>query len=192
MTILEVMTSIRTRRPILVFAGLLIVTATSLTYAQQRLLTIDDIYDPGRRVNFSGNPPPEITWIDATHYARSQNGRGGVDWLKVDATTGSQTPLFDPARMEAALVKLPGVSGDEARRLSHSRSLTFNAAHTAAVLRIADDLYEYSFDDGRAVRLTNAPGAEEHVSFSPDSKSVAFVRSNNLYVSDVATGRKLR
>ena len=92
--------------------------------------------------------------------------------------------------MEAALVKLPGVSGDEARRVSRSRPLTFNAAYTAAVLRIADDLYGYSFQDGRAVRLTNAPGAEELVSFSPDSKLVAFVRGNNLYVSEVATGRE--
>ena len=39
-----------------------------------------DIYDPGRRVNFSGNPAPAITWIDGTHYAWSQNGRGGGDW----------------------------------------------------------------------------------------------------------------
>ena len=48
--------------------------------------------------------------------------------LKIDAATGSQTPLFDPARMEAAQIKLPGVSGDEARRLSPSRALTFNPA----------------------------------------------------------------
>ena len=170
--------------------GLVIVGATNIANAQQRLLTIDDIYDPARRVNFSGNPTPAITWIDGTHYARSQNGSGGAEWLKIDATTGSQTPLFDPARMEAALIKLPGVSGDEARRLSRSRSLTFNAAHTAAVLRIADDLFGYSFQDGRAIRLTDAPGAEELISFSPDSRLVAFVRANNLYVSDVATGRE--
>ena len=56
-------------------AGLLIVAAASLASAQQRLLTIDDIYDPGRRVNFSGNPAPAITWIDGTHYAWSQNGQ---------------------------------------------------------------------------------------------------------------------
>ena len=90
------------------------------------------------------------------------------------------TPRQDPGRRcstrrgwRPRWSKLPGVSGDEARRLSRSRSLTFNAAYTAAVLRIADDLYAYSFDDGRAIRLTNAPGAEEHVSFSPDGKLVA-------------------
>ncbi|MEO8258468.1 MAG: S9 family peptidase [Acidobacteriota bacterium] len=170
--------------------GLLIAGAASPIHAQQRLLTIDDIYDPGRRVNFSGTPPPAMTWIDGTHYVRSENGRGGADWLKVDAPTGSRAALFDPARMEAALAKLPGVNGDDARRLSRSRSLIFNTAHTAAVVAVADDLYEYSFEADRAVRLTNTPGPEELVSFSPDSRLVAFVRGNNLYVSDVATGRE--
>ena len=70
MTILEVMASIsthtvRTRSDfftgslagLLLTAGLLFVAAGNLA-AQQRLLTIDDIYDPGRRVNFGGNPAP--------------------------------------------------------------------------------------------------------------------------------------
>jgi len=175
----------------LLLTGLLI-AATASVAAQQRLLTLDDIYDPGKRVSFSGTPSPEITWIDATHYARSQSERGGGDWLKVDAASGSETPLFDAARMEAALARLPGVGSDEARRLSRSRALTFNAAHTAAVVTIADDLYAYGFDDGRAIRLTNAPGPEEHVSFGPDSRTVAFVRANNLFVADVATGRETR
>ena len=40
------------------------------------------------------------------------------------------------------------------------------------------------------MRLTNAPGPEDHASFSPDGKVVAFVRGNNLFVSDLATGRE--
>ena len=166
------------------------IALSGVVAAQQKLLTLDDIYDPGKRVNFSGNPPPDISWIDGTHYAWGRIARGGVDWMKVDAITGTPIPLFEPGKMESALDKLPGVTGDEARRQSHARSLTFNATFTAAVLRIADDLYAYSFDDGRAVRLTNAAGAEEHASFSPDGTSVAFVRDNNLYVSNVTTGRE--
>src|SRR5215210_3742830 len=105
MTILEVMGSIRSRtidrrsptgvkespvegllRRLLI--GLLIVGAANFADAQQRLLTIDDIYDPVKRVDFSGNPAPAITWIDGTHYTQRQNGSGGTDWLKVDAATG--------------------------------------------------------------------------------------------------------
>src|SRR4051794_15032246 len=36
--------------------------------AQQKRLSLDDIYDPARRVNFSGAPPADLTWIDATRF----------------------------------------------------------------------------------------------------------------------------
>jgi dipeptidyl-peptidase-4 len=171
-------------------ALLLLLLAPPLV-AQQKLLTLDDIYDPGARVNFSGTPAPDITWIDGSHYATPRGGRAGVEWMKVDAATGAESPLFDAAKMEVALAKLPGVSGDEAGRAARSRDSTFNRAYTRVMTRISDDLFAYAFDDGRAVRLTNAPGEEQHASFSPDSKFVAFVRANNLYLSDTGTGREI-
>jgi len=171
--------------------GLLLLLLAPAMMAQQKLLTLDDIYDPDRRVNFSGTPAPDINWIDGSHYATERGGRTGVDWVKVDAASGAEAPLFDAARMESALAKLPGVSGDEARRAAHSRASTFNRAYTRVVTRISDDLFAYVFDENRAVRLTNAPGAEEHESFSPDGTSVAFVRANNLYVSDMRSGREV-
>jgi dipeptidyl-peptidase-4 len=171
--------------------GLLILLLSAPIAAQQKLLTLDDIYDPGARVSFSGTPAPEISWIDGSHYAMRRGGRDGVDWVKVDAATATESPLFDAGKMEAALARLPGVSGDEAKRAAHTRDATFNRTYTRLVTHISDDLFAYAFDDGRAVRLTNAPGAEEHASFSPDGRFVAFVRANNLYVSDIATGREI-
>ena len=157
MTILEVM-----RRAIRVWCpaaiGILLLWTLAIPIvAQQKRLSIDDIYDPGRRVNFSGVPAPEITWIDGTHFASISGARGSGDWLKVDAAGGASAPLFDASKMEAALVRLTGVNAGEADRAVRSRSVTFNQAHTAAVVQLGDDLYGYSFDEGRAVRLTNAP-----------------------------------
>ena len=123
-------------------------------------------------MSFRGVPAADISWIDGTHFATARSG----DWVKVDATNGTETPLFDAEKMGAALAGLPGVNAGEARTAARSRSLVFNTAHTAAIARLADDLYGYSFDGGRAVRLTNAPGHEDHASFSPDGKLVAFMR----------------
>jgi len=115
------------RRVWLPIALIFIVVGTA--GAQQTLLTLDDIYDPNTRINFNGNPPPRLAWIDQGHYAWSrQVGAGGrtVDWVKVDAATGNVQPLFDAAKMEAAIGRLQGVAADEARRLAHSRDLIFN------------------------------------------------------------------
>ena len=54
-----------------------------------RRLTIDDIYNPTRRINFSGTPETNITWLDPATYLTRRRGAGGSEWLKVDAQSGS-------------------------------------------------------------------------------------------------------
>jgi len=170
----------------------LVFILASAAHAQPRPLTLDDIYDPDTRVNFNGNPPASLAWIDQGHYAwpRQAGGRGNVDWLTVDGATGNARPLFDAAKMEAAILRLQGVADDEARRLAHSRDLIFNEKHSAAILTIATDLYVYQADNDRVVRLTEEPGEKEQPSFSPDGNLVAFVRGNNLSLVDIATHRE--
>jgi dipeptidyl-peptidase-4 len=174
-------------------AALTLVLMTAAPSAQQKQLTLDDIYGPTSRVNFSGEPAPAIEWIDGSHYAWARpatDGRGAVDWLNVSADTGATSPLFDAARAEAALAALPGVGSDQAGRLVHSRDLIFNHTYSAALLTIDDDLYGLSFPDGRALRLTSAVGEEEEPAFSPDGSKVAFVRNHNLFVVDTQTARE--
>jgi dipeptidyl-peptidase 4 len=165
-------------------------TAAAPAAAQQKLLTLDDIYDPAARVNFNGRPAPSIFWIDDGHYARTRSGASGLEWVKVDAASGGEQPLFDAAKMTASLAKLPGVSLGEARRLAQSADLAFDPACSTALLAIGADLYAYTFASDRAVRLTYAPGEELVPSFSPDGKLVAFVRDNDLFVVDVAMRRE--
>ena len=63
--------------------------------AQDKLLTLDDLYDPEKRVNFSGNPPPALIWLDDGHYLQGAR--------KVNALTGESAPLFDDAQQERSL-----------------------------------------------------------------------------------------
>ena len=156
----------------------------------QRQLTVDAIYHPERRVNFSGVPVPDISWLDDATYVTTRSAARGVEWIRVTADSGAATPLFDPAQMEAALASLQGVSRDEAGRMARSTDLTFNTPRTGVLLTIVDDLYYYDITGRRASRLTTAAGAEEEATFSPDGRSVAFVRANNLIVVDIASQRE--
>jgi dipeptidyl-peptidase-4 len=173
-----------------VAAGILATPATVDAQVGGRRLTIEDIYSPTRRVNFGGSPETGITWLDPSTYLTRRRVSAGMEWLKVDAASGRTSPLFVATAMQAALAALPGVTRDEAARVAHSDDLIFNPDRTGALLTIADDLYFYAFGSARADRLTAQAGEEEVATFSPDGRSVAFVRDHDLYVVDVASQRE--
>lgn len=180
------------RSSALVVTFLLLVLCTT-TPAQEKLLTIDDIYDPVKKVNFDGSPPAILRWLkDGTHYLQSKTDprTRAAQLLKVTALTGEAVPFFDASKMEAALAKLPGLSREEARQLAHQRDYTMNSAQTAVLINHANDLFYYEFGSDRAIRLTNNPEEEVGEEFSPDGRMVSFVRNNNIYVVDIAGGRE--
>jgi dipeptidyl-peptidase-4 len=171
-------------------AMLVVFSAPAAVLAQQRALSVDVIYHPERRVDFSGAPATGVTWLDDSTYVVPMRGPQGVQWLRVDAVSGRSAPLFDAARLESALAALPGVTREQAGRLSRSGGLSFNATATGALLTIADDLYFYDLARGSALRLTEKAGAEEEATFSPDGRFVAFVRANNLHVVGLADAKE--
>ena len=155
-----------------------------------RPLTLDAIYDPAARVDFTGSPPPDLHWIDGDTYAVARRAGRGVDWLRVDAASGRTVPLFDADRMEAAIAALPQVTREEARLLSRSGDLTFNPTHTAALFSLSDDLHLYDFATHAVTPVTSTRGEEAEAAFSPDGQRVAFVRGHNLFTVDLATRRE--
>ena len=160
--------------------------------AQPRQLTIDALYDPALLVDFDGDAPTGLTWIDDDHYLErlSRPDASGNRLVSVDATTGERAPLVDIARFEAAIASLPGVSADDARQLARRPGHVMNATRSALVFELADDLFYYERGDASARRLTRTPAPETEVSFSPDGSLVAFVRDHNLAVVDVDRRRE--
>jgi dipeptidyl-peptidase 4 len=151
--------------------------------AQEKMLTIDDIYDPQKKINFSGSLP-QITWLpDGIHYLESKKEPAGL--LKVEAATGHAEPFFNTAQMEQALTAA-GIKAEDAKRMAARNSFTFNSAKTAVLLNYSEDLYYYELGSPRAIRLTNTPEPESNETFSPNGRQVGFVRNYNIYVVDIA------
>ena len=171
--------------------GFVLVALAHPASAQGRRLTLDDIFDPVKRMSL-GNPAPGsaggVTWIDEGHYRSAKEvpgERGRFTHVRIDAATGTETPFFDPAALQAALASLPGVTADDAARLARQRTYVFNPAGTALLVTVGDDLYAWSFGSPRAAGLSAAPGEEEDPAFSPDGRQVAYTRGGNLYVAQL-------
>lgn len=164
---------------------------SSLARAQEKLLTIDDIFDPQKRVSFSGKPTAGMRWlIDGTSYSQIQPGEGGSFGLyRVDAKTGKTTLFHDASKIETALAAA-GLKAEDAKKLAGQTSYEFNKTQTATLLNSNNDLYFYDFSNGAAKRLTNNADEEKEADFSPDGKMVSFVRGNNLFVLDMTSGKE--
>jgi dipeptidyl-peptidase-4 len=173
-------------------AALAVLFITTIAPAQNKLLTLDDLYspDPQKRVNLNGTPPAGLTWLDDKNYLhRRFTPQTGMQLLKVDAATGQSEPFYDAAKMEAAFAKLPGISASDARAITRN-PMEMNKARTAALINYANDLFHYQFGNDTAVRLTSTADEEVGEDFSPDGRMVAYVRNFNMYVVDVATQRE--
>ncbi|MGA9772878.1 MAG: S9 family peptidase [Blastocatellia bacterium] len=154
--------------------------------AQEKLLTINDIFDSEKKIDFSGSPPTGLRWLDdGAHYLQSRQRQ----LMRVNAMTGEAAPFFDTAKMESALARA-GMSTEDANRLAHRSSYLMNDARSAALINHAKDLFYYEFGSDKATRLTNNSDEEVGEEFSPDSRTVSFIRSNNIHVIDLATGRE--
>ncbi len=160
-----------------------LLTFSSLAFAQDKLLTLDDIFSPDTKVRVRfGGMPTFVQWAaDGKSFKQVVNGK----LMRVDAMTGQAAPYFDSVSLANALMRV-GVKAEEANTLANSPGLHFNEDESAILINNANDLWHYDVSTRALKRLTNGKVEEKEEDFSPDGRWVSFVRGNDLYVVDVA------
>lgn len=165
-----------------------ILAFSAFTRAQEKMLSIDDIFDPQKRVAFGGRPLQIRGWTkDGTSYLQFQGGQ----MLRVNALSGESSPLYDTKKLVSVLTQTQGFSTEDANRLGQSPFHQFNADDSAIIINHANDLWLYNFKTETIKKLTNTPQDEElEADFSPDGKFISFVRGMNLFVIEIAKGKE--
>lgn len=164
------------------FLTIVLFALSSFVVAQDKLLTLDDIFspDPARRVRFGGTPVA-VQWAgDGKSFKQVINGR----LMRVDAVTGQAVPYFDSSSLSAALQR-NGVKAEDATSMANSPGLQFNASESGVLINHASDLWFYDIATRNLKKLTSNYDPELEADFSPDGKLISFVRSNNLFVVDI-------
>ena len=161
--------------------------------AQNKLLTIDDIFDPVKKVNFNGTTST-VRWLkDGKHYLLTSGTKGDSPRIqKVDAATGQAVPFFDVAKMQTALTALGGVTEADAKQLANRSTYKMSNDERAVLINWNNDLFYYQLGSDKAVRITNNPEEEVGETFSPDDSMLGFVRNNNIYIYDLVAQRERR
>ncbi|MFG0275936.1 MAG: DPP IV N-terminal domain-containing protein, partial [Phycisphaerales bacterium] len=135
-------------------------------------------------LNFRGSPLRVRAWIDDEHYAAVKDGT----LVKVEARTGRAVPFgAETDEIESRLAESAFITEDDAERIAGAFR-TPDPEHPGVLFTHADDLFFANFDGTGLRRLTSTPAEEEMATFSPDGRTIAFVRENNLFVLDLETG----
>ncbi|MCE9594219.1 MAG: S9 family peptidase [Planctomycetes bacterium] len=129
---------------------------------------------------------------DGSRYLSVQDVAGVKCLVAVDPTTGKAEPLIDAAQFERALVAA-GATAEQAKDWSSRTAFDFTDAQDAILLQEDNDLWVWRIGSDAAVRVTHDAGEEQDPRFSPDGKSIAFVRDYNVFVvgQDGAPPRQL-
>lgn len=170
---------------------LCLVLAATAAHAQKRVVTMDEIYDPARRIEFAGVAQANIQWIDDTRllWAITGSNLGVTEVLEVNATNGRTKPFFDTSKLQALLQKEAGATEAEARAITRQKRYPLARAGRVILVSAKNDLFTYDRVANRLTRLTSTPAREEEFDFSPDGSNVSFIRGNDIYTV-AASGTK--
>jgi dipeptidyl-peptidase 4 len=157
--------------------------------AQDKLLTLEDLYHPTGRVDFDPAIPRQRLW---TSDGRSYLEREGRRYVKVEARSGVSEVWLNPEGLQAGFAALPDftpAAGAAAARHAH---IEVTPDRDGVLLRWGGDLFLYRVAEAKLTRLTSNPGTAELAEPSPGGELVAFVRDADLHVVDVQGRREKR
>ena len=177
-----------TRKPRLPYllAAIAAVSVLAPAAAQKETLELHHVYGPDA-LDFSPDLP-RIRWLPGgeDYLLAEDNGDGpGRSWHVVDAATGDAEPFYDPEPLAKALEGQLRLDAEDAASRARPGSLRLSPGADRMLLHLASDLFVWDFNDETLTRLTHGPEDEELARFSPDGRSLAFVRDADLYVVDL-------
>jgi dipeptidyl-peptidase-4 len=117
---------------------------------------------------------------------------GATDLYRVDAVTGRRdllvrgTDLLPPGSNSPISIEDYALSGDGSRLLIYTNSVRVWRQNTKGTY------YVWDIAARRLMPVSRAPGHQQFAKFSPNGRLVGFVRDNDIYLTDLASGRERR
>jgi dipeptidyl-peptidase-4 len=192
-----------------VAAASLVCCVTTTSMAQGRQLTTEDYARAEKFMAYSVNSlvdhgVAKPTWMDDNRFWYRDNGPEGLTYMLVDPAKGTKLPAFDHAKLAAALTAATaGALKDDAHHLVLTQ---ISFASDGRTVFVGDDSRQFRCDlsgagtcvvldpNGREAAIADAAGVRTRGGgdVSPDETKAAFIRNDNLWVRDLATGKEMQ
>jgi dipeptidyl-peptidase-4 len=143
--------------------------------AQQTQITIDRIFHGS---DFRGATLPTVRWLSDGHsYVDTRND----SIVRVDVSTGASTVLAS---------KLGFVAEEVTPNADASKLLLFHNSVRVWRTNTRGTYHVYDVATKKLTPVSSRPGLQMFAKLSPDERQVAFVRDNNIFVTDLASGNE--
>jgi len=167
-------------RFILVCAALTLINSTLQCKPVSKKITLDDLF-----LNYTFLPDMVSgleSMNDGLHYSVQEEN---MDITAYSYETGEKTDVIMPAQK----LTEAGIHGYSSYSFSPDESKILLVTQREAIYRrsFTAEYYVYDRSAGVFSRLSEN-GKQQLATFSPDSKKIAFVRKNNLFIRDLVTG----
>lgn len=142
--------------------------------------------------DFRGGAIPNPAWLHSgSSYIDARPAKdGGTELVKVDIATGTENVIVRAEQLAAQGKRIDveelSLSDNEQQALLFHNSVQVWRSNTRGLFDV------YDFRTGTLRSVSTKPGLQMFAKVSPDGKRVAFVRNNDLYVTEIATGREQR
>ncbi|HKP74046.1 MAG TPA: S9 family peptidase [Longimicrobiaceae bacterium] len=157
--------------------------------AQQGQLTVQRIFSPEFRLGSL----PESRWMNGgQRYSFIDDQNGSTSLVAEDAQTGTKTVLVDGGRLVPPGQTRPVQIEDYAWSRDEKKVLIFTNSQPVWRQNTKGQFYVWDLASQRLTPVSTAPGWQQFAKLSPDGTRVGFVRDNDLWVTDLATGRETR
>lgn len=155
----------------------------------QQQLSVERIFS----ADFRLRSLPESRWMnDGQRYSFIAEENGVTSLVAEDAQTGTRTVLVDGSRLVPQGQSRPIEIEDYAWSADEKKVLIFTNSQPVWRQNTKGQFYVWDLAAGRLTPASTAPGWQQFAKLSPDGTRVGFVRDNDLWVSDLATGRETR
>ncbi|WP_316934267.1 DPP IV N-terminal domain-containing protein [Hymenobacter sp. AT01-02] len=155
-------------------------------FAQQKsTITLEDIWQKG---TFQIRSVPGFNWMkDGRYYSALDKG----DLVQHDVTTGQAVQTL-VAATDLKLLGQNQLLPVDGYRFNADETKVLFSTDTEPIYRRSSKSYFFVYDRGtkQLTPLSKTAGKQLYATFSPDGKHIAFVRDNNVFVTDLGTMRE--
>ncbi len=156
---------------------------------QNKLLNLEDIYDPSRGGVFEGKPSTIRRWVSSNHYLERHDTEDAdaSPWRRIDARTGEGVELYDIDDMRTALERLDGVTATDAIEMSRASNHHLNSDQTGALIHHKGKLVYYRFGSDRVALLDEDIDLAVGAALSPNDAWISYIKNGNMHATEVST-----